>query len=395
MSRHRVVIALGLSQTLAWGSSFYLPALLIGPMAQGVGLSEPTVWAVFSGSLAISAVTGPRAGARIDRWGGRQVLMGTNLIFALGLALLALAQGPLGLCAAWLLLGIGMGAGLYDAAFATLARLYGSEARSAITGITLIAGFASTVGWPLTAALEHSLGWRGACWAWAALHLLIGLPLNASLPRARPAHDVDVVPRAAGSPSAANTSEPTAPASPLTVALLAWVFAVVAFTSTALAAHLPGLLALQGVSAAGVVLAGSLIGPAQVAARLLEFGVLRRLHPLVSGRVAACMHPLAATLLMLLGAPAAAGFALLHGAGNGVLTITRGTLPLALFGAAGYGQRQGWLMLPGRLTAALAPWSFGVLLAGLGTQVLWVSAGLGLSAVLALMAIQPRTSEGS
>ena len=118
---------------------------------------------MFSGSLAISAVTGPRAGARIDRWGSPGA-DGHQSHFALGLALLALAQGPLGLCAAWLLLGIGMGAGLYDAAFATLARLYGSEARSAITGITLIAGFASTVGWPLTAALEHSLGWRGACW---------------------------------------------------------------------------------------------------------------------------------------------------------------------------------------------------------------------------------------
>lgn len=394
MNRHRVVIALGLSQTLAWGSSFYLPALLIGPMSRGVGLAEPTVWAVFSGALAISAMTGPRAGARIDRWGGRSVLMGTNFIFAAGLVLLALAQGPVGLCAAWLLLGVGMGAGLYDAAFATLARLYGSEARSAITGITLIAGFASTVGWPLTAALEHSLGWRGACWTWAALHLLIGLPLNASLPRARPAHDAEASPQA-GSSTPAETPEPTAPVSPLTVGLLAWVFAVVAFTSTALAAHLPGLLALQGATPAAVVLAGSLLGPAQVAARLLEFGVLRRLHPLVSGRLAACMHPLAATLLMLLGAPAAAAFALLHGAGNGVLTITRGTLPLALFGPAGYGQRQGWLMLPGRLTAALAPWGFGLLLAGLGTRVLWVSAALGLSAVLALMSIRPKTSEGS
>jgi hypothetical protein len=179
--------------------------------------------------------------------------------------------------------------------------------------------------------------------------------------------------------------------STLTLVLFAWVFGVVAFTSTALAAHLPGLLALQGVSAAGVILVGSLVGPAQVAARLLEFGVLRRLHPLISGRVAACMHPLAASLLMLLGGPAAVAFALLHGAGNGVLTITRGTLPLVLFGARGYGQRQGWLMLPGRLAAAVAPWSFGLLLAHLGANVLWVSAGLGLSAVLALFAIKTKT----
>jgi len=382
--RTRVVATLGTAQTLAWASSYYLPAMLARPMAGELGVSEPTVFAAFSVALVVSALVGPHSGRRIDRWGGRPVLMVTSGLFALGLALMALATGPLSLFAAWMVMGLAMGSGLYEAAFASLVRLYGHEARSAITGITLIAGFASTVGWPLTAALEHALGWRGACAAWAALHLVVGLPLNAWLPAAgtpaAPAAPAEGTPPA-GAGSAA--SEP-----PLaTAALLAWVFAVTWFISTAMAAHLPSLLAAAGSTPGTVIAIGALVGPAQVAGRLLEFGLLRRLHPLHSARLAALMHPLGAALLAVLGAPVAAAFALLHGAGNGILTIAKGTLPLALFGPAGYGHRQGLLMLPARLAQALAPWLFGLLLVALGSRVLWVSAGLALSAMVALLFI--------
>jgi hypothetical protein len=166
------------------------------------------------------------------------------------------------------------------------------------------------------------------------------------------------------------------------------VFAVTWFISTAMAAHLPGLLAIVGAAPAAVIAFSALVGPAQVAGRLLEFGLLRRWHPLQSARVAALMHPLGAGLLLLLGAPAVAAFALLHGAGNGILTIAKGTLPLALFGPAGYGQRQGLLMLPARLGQALSPWLFGLLLAHLGAGALWCSAALALSALGALMWIR-------
>lgn len=380
-ARLRVVATLGSAQTLAWASSYYLPAMLARPMAAELGVAEPTVFAAFSAALVVSAFVGPHSGRRIDRWGGRPVLMATSALFALGLALLALAQGPVGLFAAWGVMGVAMGSGLYEAAFASLVRLYGQDARGAITGITLIAGFASTVGWPLTAALEHAWGWRGACWAWAALHLALGLPLNAWLPRAgQPAAP------SAGAAAAEPATVPTAP--PLrTAVLLAWVFAVTLFVSTAMAAHLPRLLGAVGVAPGAVIAIGALVGPAQVAGRLLEFGFLRRLHPLLSARAAALMHPLGAALLAVLGAPVAVAFALLHGAGNGVLTITKGTLPLALFGTAGYGQRQGLLMLPARLGQALSPWLFGLLLARFGASALWFSAALGLSAVAALLLI--------
>lgn len=380
--RTRTVIALGTAQTLAWASSYYLPAMLAAPMARDLGVSVPTVFAAFSAALIVSALLGPFAGRAIDRFGGRPVLMATSAVFAAGLAALAAAQGPMSLLAAWLLLGIGMGSGLYEAAFAALVRLYGREARGAITGITLIAGFASTVGWPLSTLFEAQFGWRGACLAWAALHLLLGLPLNAWLPRA-------VAPAAAGegAPAAPGADPLSAPPARSSAVLLAFVFAATWFVSTAMAAHLPALLQAGGATLAAAVAVGVLVGPAQVAGRLLEFGFLRRVHPLLSARLAALMHPLGAAAIALGGPAGATPFALLHGIGNGVLTIAKGTLPLALFGPAGYGQRQGLLMVPARIAQALAPWLFGLVLARYGVGALWLSGGLGVAAFAALMSL--------
>ncbi|WP_237216800.1 MFS transporter, partial [Falsiroseomonas oryziterrae] len=183
----RVVVALGAAQTLAWASSYYLPAILAAPMAAEFGLSSSWIFGAFSGALVLSALLGPWVGRAIDRRGGRDVLVLSNLVLAAGLALLGAAPGLWAVVLGWVLLGIGMALGLYDAAFATLAGLYGRAARAPITGITLIAGFASTVGWPLSAVMEEMWGWRGACLAWAALHLVIGLPLNRLLvPQAPP-----------------------------------------------------------------------------------------------------------------------------------------------------------------------------------------------------------------
>lgn len=372
--------ALGSAQTLAWASSYYLPAMLAAPMARDLGVSTPTVFAAFSAALIVAAVLGPRAGASIDRWGGRPVLMGTNMVFALGLAGLGLAQGPSSLFAAWVVLGIGMGSGLYEAAFAALVRLYGKDSRNTITGITLVAGFASTVGWPLSTFLEAQFGWRAACFTWAALHLLLGLPLNALLPRAPAlqAASSSAVPRPTS--SASNDSLRATFA-------LSFVFAATWFISTAMAAHLPRVLQAAGASLAVAVFVGALIGPAQVGARLLEFGLLRKVHPLLSARLAAAMHPLGVVVLLTVGAPAAAVFGILHGAGNGILTIAKGTLPLVIFGPQGYGHRQGLLMVPARIAQALSPWLFGMALDRWGAGALVVSASIGLLALLALFTL--------
>ena len=382
------VVALGCAQTLAWASSYYLPAVLATPIARDLGIAPATVFAAFSVALLVSAALGPHAGAAIDRWGGRVVLAATNLVFATGLAALALSQGPWSLFLAWAVLGVGMGSGLYEAAFAALVRLYGAGSRGAITGITLIAGFASTVGWPLSALLESHIGWRGACFAWAALHLAIGLPLNLLLPRAPPA------PAASAAPAEAPRS--SRQAIQRASVLLAVAFAATWFISTAMAAHLPRLLQASGATLAVAVGVGALIGPAQVAGRLFEFGWLRRVHPMLSARLAALMHPLGALALGVFGGPAAAVFAVLHGAGNGILTIAKGTLPLALFGPAGYGHRQGWLMVPARIAQALAPWLFGLLLDRWGANALWVSASIGLLAFASLWLLRaPAASRGA
>ena len=384
--RTSVVARLGTAQTLAWASSYYLPAMLATSMAADLGVSVTTVFAAFSFALIVSAVFGRWAGQLIDHHGGRPVLIGTNLLFAAGLVALALAQGPVLLFLAWGLIGVAMAAGLYDAAFATLVRLYGHDARSSITGITLIAGFASTVGWPLTAWLELEFGWRGACLCWAGLHLLLGLPLNASLPRSAAAPGVSPVP--AVSPNAAPEAA-TAPGTTFwPTILLSLVFAVTWFTSTAMAAHLPSLLQAHGLTLAAALALAALVGPAQVAARLLEFGFLRKVHPLLSAQLATAAHPLGAVLLMVVGGPAALLFTVLHGAGNGILTIAKGTLPLVIFGPKGYGARQGLLMVPARVAQAFAPLVFGLAIDRLGGGALWVSTGVGLVGLAALVWLQ-------
>ena len=378
MKRSVVVAALGTAQTLAWGSSYYLPAILADPMAQGLGLSRTTVFDLFSGALLLSAVLGPSVGRAIDNRGGRDVLAISNLVLVAGLVLLGVAQGIYILAVAWSVLGVGMAMGLYDPAFATLTGLYGRAARGPITGITLIAGFASTVGWPLSAFLDAQFGWRSACLIWAALHIVIGLPLNRLL-----------IPRTPPPIRASEVEGEASPAPRGAMAILAFVFAATWFVTGAMAAHLPRLLEIAGASTTAAI-AAALVGPAQVAARLVEFGALRMVHPLVSARLAALLHPIGAIILALVGPGAITAFAVLHGAGNGLLTIAKGTVPLAIFGPVGYGLRTGILGAPARATQAASPLLFGLLMDYMGIGVLAISAGLSLSALFALLMLRAR-----
>jgi MFS family permease len=377
-SRLVVVSTLGITQTLAWGSTYYLPAVFADPVAASLHISRTWFFGIFSAALLLSGLLGPLAGRVIDRHGGRDVLAATNLIFAAGLMLLALAANLAGLALGWAVIGIGMGFGLYEAAFATAAGIYGAEARRAITGITLFAGFASTVGWPLSAALIHAFGWRGACLGWALLHLVLGLPANRLL-----------VPRAKAAPPPAAAAGDTGTV-PWTMIVLASVFGATWFVSTALAAHLPRLLQALGLAPAEAVFAASLVGPAQVAARLVEFSLLRNASPMLSARLATMLHPMGAACLALLGPMAAIPFVLLHGAGNGLLTIARGTLPLALFGAAGYGLRTGLLAAPARVLQGAAPLVFGLILDRDGPwAALLLSGGLTAASFVALWLLRP------
>ena len=376
-SQFSIIVALGTTQTLAWASSYYLPAILADPIARDLGVSSNWIFTAFSAALVISALIGPRVGRQIDLVGGRSVLSMSNLVLAAGLVLLGFATSIPLLVVAWLLLGVGMGAGLYDAAFAALGRIYGDTARRSITGITLMAGFASTIGWPLSAWGLETIGWRNTCFAWAAAHILIGLPINLLM-----------LPAVKGAKAAvAAAVKPHIPID-RTMIVLAFVFAAAWTVTGAMAAHLPRIMEAAGATTAQAVFAGALIGPAQVAARIFEASFLSRYHPLVSTKLACITHPIGAAILGLAGGGAASVFALFHGAGNGILTIARGTLPLAIFGPENYGYRLGIIGAPARMAQAAAPLLFGLLIEVMGARVLIVSSALSIAALLALFLLR-------
>jgi len=368
-----IILALGTTQTLAWASSYYLPAILADPIGRDLGVSSNWIFAAFSASLVLSAILSPRVGRQIDLVGGRSVLCFSNLTFAAGLVLLGFAYSTAVLVIAWLLLGVGMGMGLYDAAFGALGRIYGDAARRSITGITLIAGFASTVGWPLTALGLEQIGWRNTCFAWAAAHILLGLPLNFFM-----------LPAVQGAKAAvANAAKPHIPIDRAMV-VLAFVFAAAWSVTSAMAAHFPRILEAAGATSVQAIAAGALIGPAQVAARVVEASFLSRYHPLLSTRLACITHPIGAAIVGIFGGGMASVFAVFHGSGNGILTIARGTLPLAIFGSQNYAYRLGLLGAPSRMAQAAAPLAFGLLIDVMGSKVLIVSSALSLAALVAL-----------
>ncbi len=377
--RGGVVAAIGTTQTIAWASSYYMPAILGAPIARALHLPTSVFFGLFSAALLLSAVIGPAVGRLIDRHGGWLVLAASNLVFAAGLAILAAAHGIAGLIIAWTMLGLGLGMGLYDSAFAALTWLYGREARGAITGITLIAGFASTISWPASALFLDQFGWRAACLIWAGLNILIAAPVNGLM-----------IPHRAAPPAGSQTATGLAEVEPPRGAMpiLAFYFSATWFVQGAMAAHLPGLLQAAGASSIAAIAAAALVGPAQVGARLVEFGLLRSFHPLASARIAAVLHPVGAGLLVVFGAPAVAAFAVLHGAGNGMITIAKGTLPLALFGPRGYGRRSGVLSVPARVLQSAAPFLFGLMLDRVGIGAIWMSAGLCLAAFASLFVLR-------
>jgi MFS family permease len=370
-----VVATIGATQAIAWASSFYLPSVLAKTIAPDLGLSPAWVFGGLSLALGVSGLLAPRAGSLIDEFGGRPVLCSSNVISALGLVLLALARGPVGLLASWCVLGLAMAGGLYEAAFASLTRIYGSESRGAITGVTLIAGFASTIGWPTSAYLAHVAGWRGACLSWAAIQLAVSLPLNALALRGAQ------VARAQEAPGRTRVGSKTPDRR---MWILAFMFTTSGVVSIGVATLMPTLLLATGASATAAIAAASLMGPAQVGARIVEYSARKWIDPLISARIANALHPIGALILAVFGAPAIAVFSVVHGAGNGILTIAKGTLPLAIFGAEGYGARIGKLSAPARVGQALAPLLLGLAIERFGLKTLLLSGLLSGAALLSL-----------
>lgn len=346
----RVVPALGVAQIISWGTLFYAIAVLGAPMRDALGTTDIVLFGSFTVGLFLSGIVSPWVGRRIDAHGGRGVLSGGSLVGALSCATLAMAPNAGAMFVGWLLAGIAMAACLYDPAFATLHRIAGDAYRRAVTALTLFGGFASTVFWPLSQFLLDTLGWRAAFGVYAALHLVVCLPLHAwFVPGSA------VVGRATAV-AATTLSEPkTVPNDAFR--WLATALAAATFISSALSAHLIGLLTFSGLAARDAVLIGSMIGPMQVAGRIMEFAFNRHLRALAVGTLAFALLALALVLLALVHGVwiVALAFAICYGWSNGVMTIVRGTVPAELFGHRGYGALLGRLAQPQFVAKAIAP----------------------------------------
>lgn len=346
----RAVPVLGVTQILSWGTIFYTPVLMMPLIAADHGWSISFAMGGFSFGLLIAGLVAPFVGRAIDRFGGHVVMTFGSLVGGLGLVLIVFADRPLAYYLVWMVLGVGMAANLYDSAFATLGRIFGAGARRPITALTLAGGSASTLSWPTTHFLLERVSWSGVYLIYGALLICVAAPLHAAaLPRSQ--FDVDA--------PAQNSKEEPVKLVPhgLPFILVASAFASYAFVPSGLSAHLLAIFARNGIDPGTVVWIGALFGPAQVGARLLEFAFGRDLHPLWVVRCA--LSGLLCGFLMLalsgISVGTAAAFALMFGAANGLVTITRGAVPLALFGAAGYGQLMGRLAAPFLLMQAAAP----------------------------------------
>ena len=346
--RSVIIVTLGLFQILAWGSSFYLLSVLALPIADDTGWPTSGIIGGVSLAMLVAGFTSPRIGKIIQARGGRPVLAFSAVMFAAGLALMGVAPVLPVYLAAWVLIGFGMASGLYDPAFATLGRIYGQAARPMITTLTLFGGFASTVCWPVTALLLENFGWRLACLAYASAHLCLALPAYLLLLPAKPPAFVRLAEGGAVTSGLPADKEVTA----------LWVLGVILTTSGAMLAlvaiHLLTLLQAHGRELAAAVALGALVGPSQVAARVVELTFGRFYHPLWTMLAGVSLVTIGIFLLWM-DLPVIAAALITYGAGNGIISITRGSVPLVLFGANRFAVIMGRLALPSLLAMAAAP----------------------------------------
>jgi len=351
-----LVSSLGIAQIISWGSLFYAIGVMGPAMRRDLGVSELFLFGAFSAALLASGTLAPFAGRLIDRCGGRFVLSMGSIVAALSMALLAIASHPYAMVAGWLVAGAAMAACLYDPAFATLSQHTGQRYRRAVTALTLFGGFASTVFWPLSHLLMEAWGWRITFAIYAGMHLFICLPIHRLFV---PAHSRITRPDLGLAPGKRSAS--------LADPRLQWLtasFALATFIFGVIAVHLISLLTSAGLTPAQAVTVSMLVGPMQVAGRIIELGFSGRVRAVTVGLVAFALMLLA--LLALISVEgfgiAAVVFVVAYGCGNGVLTIVKGTAPVELFGREGLGALLGHLARAGLYAKAVAPASFSAML---------------------------------
>ena len=391
MKTHRLTIIIGLTQALAWATSYYITALITSSVAAEFHAAPTVLYGGFSWALLITGLCSPRVGRRIERTGGRGVLAAGALLMGAGLLLMSVCHSVAGWYFAWTVEGVGMALGLYDAAFATLGRLLGTAARPSIVGVTLMAGFASTIGWLVGVPLLDAVGWRALAVIYAGVHMLWNAPLILALvPRAGPAPSANTTDAAAAT---VRSDDVLPPELRLTFILLAVYFSIRAGINAIITVHVLTLLHGLGLTAAAAVTTAALIGPSQVSARLIDWTIGRRQSPILTGRLGAALLPLGLVGLFA-GLPASV-FAIGYGLSNGILTISRGLLPLQLFGPAGYATLLGRLALPQMLMQAAAPTLVAPLVAAWPARsVLMLMLGLSAVAFVTLLCVRGRDRIG-
>jgi predicted MFS family arabinose efflux permease len=332
---------LGIGQTIAYGSSFYLTAVLANPISDEIGISVSEFFAYLVVAVLGSAALAPMVGAFIDRLGGRRVLPLSNVVFIIALMVMASANTPVLLLLAWLIMGVAMALGLYDAAFASVVALYGNKSRQIIAGITLFAGFASSISWPTTSFFVEEFSWQTSLIFWAAIHLFIALPLNLSIP------------------SVENPQPRERMRGAVKLTPLVWVFVVMfgaqSYSIGGMGSTLPLMIESSGLSTQSAVAAAALMGPAQVSSRLLQVLFPKIFSPVVVAALAFIGHPVGAVGLLIFGNEAVWFFVAMSGVSMGLFTVASGTLPLLFFGPKGYGQRQGIMRIGPLIIGATAP----------------------------------------
>lgn len=386
-----VTAPLAVTQIVGWGTTYWMPALLAEPLKRDIGLTPEIAFGGITVMLMVSASVGPRCGRLIDRYGSRWPMVAGSLMFAVALTLMAFATGPKSYLASWIFIGLGTPIALTQAAAAALAQRTGSKARQAIGLLMLMGGLSTTVFWPLAAVIEGAVGWRGVCLAFAAINLMVCAPIHA------------IFVRGARAPDGAALAAKRAENAPLSTAerrsafvLMVTAFSLTGFITWGLPLQMVEIVKAAGHPVAFAVFVGSLMGPAQVMARLAEMTFGRSLGILTVGVISVALLPL--TILLPLLGPAtqgvAIGFVIGYGMAAGAMTIVRSVAPLSLFGREAYATMIGWLGLPQNIVFALSPMAFAFVMRQWGTNAALVMALAAALAALAAMLVLHRRFAG-
>jgi predicted MFS family arabinose efflux permease len=386
----RTVLGLGLTQTIGYGTLYYAYGVLAPTISREFGVSIDWFFGAFTVGLLVAGLIAPIVGRELDRRGAQSVMAVGSVAAAVALLACAVAPNMWSFAVAIVLAEAASCLVLYEAAFAGLSQIYRHEARRGITAITLIAGFASTIFWPLTQSMLAAFDWRWTLALFAVVHLCVCAPLHAfilrnAMPRPK-RHEVS---------SAGDIKEPPVLlGSDRRRAMVFYAVAVVVsgLVYSAFPVHMLRIIENEGFTAEAAAMIAMVMGPAQVLARLLEFFGGHRFDPLMTGRVALGILLVAICLLLLTPGSmvTAVIFAGLYGAAQGLITIARATIPLQLFGVSGYATLVGRITGLRLLTTAASPFLFAFTMTHLGVDTaLWVSAGVIAIALAAVLALRP------